>query len=98
MTVSYEWCVEVYETDENSDIIDNMFSDKLKNLPWLLQPNERHVLIRTTDDDRQWAYVDETRMLPKYFSIPCEDGKYHETATAVPQRFHREIARVACGK
>jgi hypothetical protein len=98
--VGYEWCVEVYENSntDTADIIDHTFDDCLSNLPWILQANELHVLIRTTEDGhRCWAYVDESKMLPKYFSIPEADGKHHETAILVPQRFHREIARVACG-
>lgn len=99
--VEYEWCIELYEdadlVDDEPEIVDLNFDEKLSGLRWLLEKNERLVLVRTTQYDKQWAYVDDSKMLPKYFSIPEADGKYHETNVRVPQRFHREIARVACG-
>lgn len=90
--VDYEWDLET--TNADGDITDHQHADKLRDLPTPATRFEQLVLVRTTfEGDRQWAYVDESRMLPRYFSIPGPDGNYHETATKVPQRFHREIAR-----
>lgn len=96
--VEYEWDVET--SDEYGDILEHDFRDMLRDLPWLLDKNQVHVLVRTTEDgDRSWAYVDtQSRMLPAEFSVPDAEGVYQETGVRVPQRFHREIARVACGK
>lgn len=100
MTVHYEWCKEVYDIrhdDPDAEIVDLIFGDKLIEVGFATSHLEQLVLVRTTDSgDRSWAYVDESLMLPKYFSIPQSDGKYYETNVKVPQRFHREIAREAC--
>lgn len=100
MTVGYEWDLETWsgpEGDPEAECLDHHHGDRLRDVPWPATKNERLVLVRTTDEgDRLWAYVDESRMLPKFFSRPEADGKDHETDVAVPQRFHREIAREAC--
>lgn len=101
MAVSYEWDMEKYTidaSDENAEIEDHYFGDKLIDVGFPSDHTQRLVLVRTADGgERSWAYVDESRMLPKFFSIPREDGKYYETEVKVPQRFHREIAKTACG-
>lgn len=101
MSVIYEWDLETYDRDANdqeAEILDHSFGEKLSDVGFPSAHDERLVLVRTVDGgDRQWAYVDNSRMLPKYFSIPQSDGKYYETATKVPQQFHRDIAKFACG-
>lgn len=101
MAVNYEWCIEEYDidaADPEAEIVDHRFGDKLIEVGFATNRTELLVLVRTTDEgDRCWAYVNNSHMLPKYFSIPKEDGKYYEIDVAVPQRFHREIARIACG-
>lgn len=94
MTIYYEWDI---ETVDGEDIVDHHHEDKLEDLHFpTLAHDERLVLVRD-DGTRLWAYVDESKMLPKYFSRPEADGNYHETNVKVPQRFHREIARVMRG-
>lgn len=92
MRIGYEWDIET--TDRDGDIIDHNHADRLRDLPTPSSKYETLVLVRTTEDGaRMWAYVDDSRMLPRFFSVPGPDGHYHETAISVPQRFHREIAR-----
>lgn len=96
----YEWCIETYGIDANdpeAEIVDLSFGDKLYEVGFGSTKFEKCVLVRDSEQDKLWAYVDASRMLPKYFSRPEADGKYYETDVEVPQRFHREIARVACG-
>jgi hypothetical protein len=96
----YEWCIESYDMDANdpeAEIVDHNFSDKLIDIGLPSTHFEKLVLVRDSEQGKQWAYSDESRMLPKYFSILEADGKYHETNILVPQRFHREIAKAACG-
>jgi hypothetical protein len=98
--VNYEWCLEEYDINADSpeaEIVDLNFSDKLIDIGFGVCNKEKLVLVREDDAGKLWAYVDESRMLPKYFSRPEADGKYYSTDVLVPQRFHREIARVACG-
>lgn len=87
--VEYEWC---YETlDDNDDIIDNTFEDKLANLN---KPDEkcRLVLVRSEGGenqgvtDRAWAYVIDGK-LPDYF----ENANNQPINTKVPKRFHEEL-------
>ena len=89
--VTYEWDIETVSND--GEVLDHHHADRLKDLPTPSTKNEVLVLIRDTETERLWAYVDESRMLPRYFSRPEADGQYHETSVAVPKRFHREIAR-----
>ena len=95
--VTYEWDLETFDA-ESGDILDHYFGERLRDVPFPACKTERLVLVRTTGDqvqgivDRQWAYVDDSFMLPKHFSIPGPDKEY-ETDIKVPVRFHREIAR-----
>ncbi len=102
MPLSYEWDLETYDGNAQapeSEVLEHLHADALRELPWLLDRYQVHVLVRTTEDgDRSWAYVDtQSRMLPAEFSVPNSEGVYVTTGVRVPQRFHREIARVACG-
>lgn len=104
--VNYEWDMEELDpsdpldaTDDEREIIDHNHAEKLSALGFPTDRNRRLVLVRDERDecdqgDRLWAYVDESRMLPRNFSN--SEGK--ETMVAVPQRFHREIARAAARK
>lgn len=95
---NYEWCIETWEdASDEAEILDLNFGDKLIDVGFGTSQNEKLVLVRESQTDKLWAYADQSRMLPKYFSRPEADGEYHETDILVPQRFHREIARVACG-
>ena len=100
MTVWYEWDLEEYDinaNDPDAEIVDHNHGDKLVELGFPADHKQKLVLVRNTEDSRLWAYVDDSRMLPKYFSRPEADGKYYETNVKVPQKFHREIAKYACG-
>lgn len=104
--VNYEWDMEELDREmvdagsDDPDIIDHDHRDKLSELGLPSDQYRRLVLVRDEGNaaegivDRLWAYVDESRMLPRNFSN--SEGK--ETMVAVPQRFHREIAREACRK
>lgn len=97
--VRYEWDKETYDikaTDPEAEVLDHDFSEKLINVGFPVCDKELTVLVRDNKVGKLWAYVDESRMLPKYFSRPEADGRYHETDVKVPQRFHREIAAYAC--
>ena len=83
--------------DPEAEIVDLSFGDKLFEVGFAQTKFDKLVLVRDSEQGKLWAYVDESHMLPKYFSRPEEDGKYYETNVLVPQRFHREIARVARG-
>ncbi len=95
MRVSYEWDLETWD---ELDCLDHHHAEKLRDLPTPSNKFEKLVLVRDVGDqvnglvDRMWAYVDESGMLPKYFSLPGP-SRYYETNVKVPQRFHREIAR-----
>ncbi len=96
----YEWCKEEYDikaSEADAEIVDLNFGEKLSEIGFPVTNQELTVLVRESETGKLWAYVDESRMLPKYFSCPEEDGKYHETDIKVPQKFHREIAKYACG-
>ena len=96
----YEWCIETYDIDANdpeAEIVDLSFGKKLVQVGFPSTHLEKLVLVRDSAHDKLWAYVDNSCMLPKYFSRPEADGEYHETNVPVPQRFHREIAKYACG-
>jgi hypothetical protein len=100
---SYQWDLETFDP-ESGDILDHHHAESLSALPWPSTPGERLVLVRDVGNDldglqcRSWAYVDESRMLPAEFTIPDETGTERSIGVRVPQRFHREIARAACGK
>lgn len=96
---SYEWDKEEYDIaadDPKAEIIDHNFGEKLVDVGFPCVKTELLVLVRDSEQGKLWAYVDDSRMLPRYFSRPEADGKYHETNVKVPQRFHREIAAYAC--
>lgn len=99
--VGYEWDLETWDgTGPEAEVVDHHHGDTLKTVPWPSVEAERLVLVRDEDGgERLWAYVDhDSKMLPKFFSKPTAGGDYAETQVAVPQRFHREIARAACGR
>ena len=88
MEIRYEWCKE--EVDENQDIIDSIFEDKLCDL----KNHQGHLLLVRNEGsedegltDRFWAYVKDNK-LPEYFS----DDLSHEVAIKVPQKYHKEYA------
>lgn len=98
---NYEWDLELYDRDADdpeAEIVDHNFGEKLVDVGFPSTHTEKTVLVRDDEAGKLWAYVDESRMLPKYFSRPEADGKYYETNVLVPQRFHREIARFASGR
>lgn len=98
--ITYEWDMEEYDIaadNSEAEIVDHYHGDKLIDIGFPSDHKQKLVLVRDDDNGRLWAYVDESRMLPKYFSRPEADGKYYETNVKVPQRFHREIAKTACG-
>ena len=93
MKTVYEWCAERLDGE---DIVDHRHADRLRDL-WPVDDDERLCLVRDTGDDinglsdRMWAYADN-RMLPSHFTY-CGEGM-HPNGFKVPQRFHREIARI----
>lgn len=98
--VVYEWDMEEYNidaSDSEAEVIGHYHSDTLIGVGFPSDHTQKLVLVRDDNSSRLWAYVDDSRMLPKYFSRPEADGKYYETSVKVPERFHREIAKVACG-
>lgn len=86
--IAYEWCYEV--TDENGDIIDSNFADKLSEF----SKSEEGVLVLVRNEgdeingleDRQWAYVKDGK-LPLKFS----DARNVEIGIDVPKRFFKEL-------
>ena len=99
MWTAYEWDIETIErqTDGDEEVLDHYHAEKLKDYPEgaLTAENEPYeynalVLVRDSDGDRVWAYVDLTTLeLPEF----CDDAWQTETDVKVPQRFHTEIAR-----
>ena len=83
MSVYYEWDIETYDGE---DIDDHDHAERLRDLQEL-EPDQRLVLVRTTSEDRTWAYVENGR-LPERFR-----DAYETPQTRVPVRFHRELAR-----
>lgn len=93
MGVFYEWDIE--KVDENEDIVDHDFQDKLAGfgaLPTINGGQYRLVLVRNIGDedegvtDREWAYTvwsNGSWVLPDRF-----DG-----GAKVPKRFHAELLR-----
>lgn len=89
--ISYEWVFEEY--DNNGDIIDPLFSDKLIDAQREAEGCFTHeyeiALVRNegTEEDglqvREYAYITAEGELPEEF----DDGY------KVPQRFHKELAR-----
>jgi len=82
MKTVYEWS---YETlDENGDIIDVDFSDRLKN-----NNASKICLIKRIGDEidceknRWYAYIEDNR-LPKYFN---------NSLAKVPQKYHNELQK-----
>jgi hypothetical protein len=98
--LGYEWDCELVQihdagTDhEDNDIVDHNHATTFKAVKELsLTPapegHEWHVvLVRTNDEGRSWAYLNDDGTLPEYF----EDAYQHRT-TKVPQRFHDEVYR-----
>lgn len=88
----YEWCVETFDP-ETDDISDLFHAEKLRELP-ALEKNQRLVLVRDVhvngSVDRSWAYVVNAMLPPRFRDA------YEVEGAKVPQRFHREIASVAC--
>jgi hypothetical protein len=93
--VGYEWDLETWEGEgEDAECVEHNHADKLADVPFPASRFEKLVLVRSTDGgSRSWAYVDQSMMLPRFFSQPGPDGNDYETDVRVPQRFHREIAR-----
>lgn len=97
MAVTYEWDIETWDP-ATEEILDHYHADKLEDLlPHFVRqdPTMRLVLIRETGDQvdgitsRLWAYVGDNWSLPRTF----EEAGEVETEVAVPQRFHRMIAK-----
>lgn len=94
MATVYEWAAEL---ERDGEIFDVQRADTIADASEALLAFDaekiRLVLIRETGDDtrgltgRLWAYA-RNGMLPSYF----EDADGSPTHTAVPKRFHREIA------
>lgn len=95
MKVAYEWDRET--VDQYGDIIDHSHSDTLEPIA---EDGGRLVLVRdeyTEADgvqDRLWAYVDDAGKLPEFFSRAGTGEDDWVTSVRVPQRFHKELARV----
>lgn len=100
MFTSYEWDIETIErqTDGDEEVLDHHHAERLSNYAArdYVAENEPYeynvlVLVRDSDGERLWAYVDMTRyVLPRYF----DDAWHEETGVKVPKRFHEEIARL----
>ena len=90
----YEWDCETV-CKEYGDILDHSHSDECLGLPDYETEKEfdRLVLVKNVYRnwdlaERTWAYVEDGK-LPEYFS----NSSYQEESK-VPQRFHKELARV----
>lgn len=83
---SYEWDRET--VDEHGDILEHVFVDRLEDYDDEIESTQQLVLVRDVFCDgggcglvkRQWAYVDDGRLPPKF-----SDG------TLIPKRFRREL-------
>lgn len=90
--ISYEWDVE--ELDDNGEILDHVWRDKLSDFR---SPafECRHALVLVRDEgnefeglqERFWAY-EEGGKLPEFFS-----DTQRETRIRVPERFHAELKK-----
>jgi hypothetical protein len=100
MTVFYEWDVELQTTvdaeeHEIGEVLDHRFQasyQRVKDFINATVPDEGcefvAVLIRTDDDNRAWAYVQDGK-LPEYF-LDAYNSEYRK----VPKKFHDEVAKV----
>ena len=86
----YEWDIETL--DEFGDIEDHEHSEKLRPYHFNLEPNQQLVLVCDHWQGgwmyRSWAYVVDGE-LPEHF----EDA-YQNAEGKVPQRFHKELAKM----
>ncbi len=99
MWTTYEWDIETTErlNDGDEEILDHHHAERLNDFPKgaLTAENEPYeyntlVLVRDSDGERLWAYVDPTNStLPRYF---C-DSWQEEIDVKVPKRFHEELTR-----
>ncbi len=85
----YEWCYET--TDENGDIIENYFADKLSEFGDNNKTDQLCLVRNEGDeinglDDRFWAYVKDGK-LPEFFS----DAMGEFIGVKVPKKFHKEL-------
>ena len=86
MSISYEWDIETY--DEHGDIIMHWFEERIQDLPYPLQDNQRLVLVRNEWSeeegliDRLWAY-ERNGELPGIF----QGSSGSESSIRVPRRF-----------
>jgi hypothetical protein len=88
--IDYEWTLE--EINEDGDIIDSDFNDKLSNFNKANLDGKDLGLVRNEWSDengleyRYWAYVKNGK-LPETF----EDGAGHKISIKVPKKFHKEL-------
>lgn len=99
MSIYYEWDVETVNLDETEDLVEGEvvehnycanFAEALMVSYAVAPEGFAYTIVLVRDDDnngRTWAYYEGK--LPDQFS----DANL-ETATHVPLRFHREVARV----
>lgn len=104
---TYEWDFEFWDYDENGDTIDinhnhwdTLPKDTFANLGPCEGGEVKLVLVRDVgnpDDgllDRTWAYLRDDGTLPEFFA----NANGHATGHKVPQRFHKELAKLASAK
>lgn len=100
MTVRYEWDCElqaVETPDQECEVIDHRFYSfyssykRIKEYIEATTPDEGFkfvaVLVRTDDDHRAWAYVEDGK-LPEFF-LDAYNSEYRR----VPKMFHVEVAK-----
>ncbi len=92
--VYYEWDIEIVSKNEYADIQDHIFCTSYKDLQAKIKEygditdcdfTLDSVLVRTDDNGRSWAYLQDNKTLPEYF----EDA-YNNATNRVPQRFIKE--------
>ena len=88
--IDYEWDVET--ADEFGDVEDHNASEKLRPYHLDLEPTQKLVLVCDHWEGgwmyRSWAYVVDGE-LPEFLV-----DAYGTDARRVPQRFHKELAKV----
>jgi len=99
MTVFYEWDCELQTTvhteeHEAGEVLDHRFQASYQRVKDYIEstiPDEGcvfvAVLVRTDDDNRAWAYVEDGK-LPEYF-LDAYSSEYRK----VPKQFHIEVAK-----
>jgi hypothetical protein len=104
MTVIYEWDCELQTTvdseeHEVGEVLDHRFKASYQSAKDFIDttvPDEGckfvAVLVRTDDDKRAWAYVEDGK-LPEYF-LDAYDSEYRR----VPKAFHAEVAKAERGQ